>query len=41
MNSLRFFILAVVLSLPAQVMADVTEVDNPSLESLQAQGMTI
>jgi rhodanese-related sulfurtransferase len=41
LNSLRFFILTVVLGLPAQVMADVTEVDNPSLESLQAQGVTI
>lgn len=29
------------LSLPTLAMADVTEVDNPSLQSLQAQGMTI
>jgi rhodanese-related sulfurtransferase len=41
LKSLRFFILTIALCLPVQVMADVTEVDNASLQSLHAQGVTI
>ncbi|MFT5893676.1 MAG: rhodanese-related sulfurtransferase [bacterium] len=41
MNFLRFIILTIVLGLPAQVVADVMEVDNPTLQGLQAQGVTI
>ena len=41
MKSLKFIILTIALGLPVQVMADITEVSNSSLESLQAQGVTI
>ena len=41
MKSLRFIILTIALGLPVQAMADITEVNNSSLEALQAQGITI
>jgi rhodanese-related sulfurtransferase len=41
LNPLRKSLLALILSLPCFAIADVTEVDNPALQSLQAKGVTI
>lgn len=39
--SLRQFVLTLALGVPVQLMADVTDVDNASLQSLQAEGVVI
>ena len=41
MKFFRLLVVTFALGLPIQAMADVTEVDNASLQSLQAQGVTI